>query len=217
TTGIAGLTLGGGFGWLSRKYGLTIDNLESAEVVTATGEIVRASAIEHADLFWALRGGSGNFGVLTRLQFRLPPGRADLFGGLRGESGRRRVGRALWAGLVVSRPGGAGAARGEPPGFRAQAPAAPPVGAVMRGAPPLPFLPAEVHGRPVAVLAFLYAGDAKEGEALVQPLRRFGTPVGEHVGVAPFAGWQQAFDPLLTPGARHYWKPHNFTSLARGR
>ena len=82
TTGIAGLTLGGGFGWLSRKYGMTVDNLESAEVVTAAGEVVRASATEHPDLFWALRGGGGNFGVVTRFEFRLHPVGPDVLSGL---------------------------------------------------------------------------------------------------------------------------------------
>src|SRR5438034_3543023 len=82
TTGVAGLTLGGGFGWLSRKYGMTIDNLESAEVVTAAGDVVRASATEHPDLFWALRGGSGNFGVVTRFEFRLHPVGPDVLSGL---------------------------------------------------------------------------------------------------------------------------------------
>jgi hypothetical protein len=87
------------------------------------------------------------------------------------------------------------------------------VWAVLRKAPPLPFLPEKVHGTEVLVLALCYAGDPAEGERLVGPLRKFGTPVGEHVGVQPYTAWQQAFDPLLTPGARNYWKSHNFSSL----
>ncbi len=86
----------------------------------------------------------------------------------------------------------------------------------MRQAPPLPFLPAEVHGKNVAVLAIFYAGNIAEGERLIQPLRSFGTPYGEHVGAQPYVEWQKAFDPLLTPGARNYWKSHNFTELSDG-
>jgi len=199
TTGIAGLTLGGGFGWLSRKLGLTIDSLESAEVVTAAGEVVRVSATEHPDLFWAIRGGGGNFGVVTRFEFRLSPAGPDLLSGL-------IVYPAAEAMDVLKR-------------YREFARTAPDeltAWVVMRKAPPLPFLPAEVHGTPVVVIALLYAGDPKQGEAHIEPLKRLGTPVGAHVGVQPFAAWQQAFDPLLTPGARNYWKSHNFAALDDG-
>ena len=199
TTGVAGLTLGGGFGWLSRKHGLTIDNLESAEVVTAKGEVVRASAGEHPDLFWALRGGGGNFGVVTRFEFRLHP-----------------VGPELLTGLIVYPIAEARSVLRQYHEFATKAPDELTVWAVLRKAPPLPFLPPAVHGQPVIVLAALYAGDPKKGEPLVAPLRTFGKPVGEHVGVGPYTGWQQAFDPLLTAGARNYWKSHNFTTLADG-
>ena len=87
---------------------------------------------------------------------------------------------------------------------------------VLRGAPPLPFLPAEVHGKGIVVLALLYAGTPKQGEPLIAPLRKFGTLVGEHVGVQPYTAWQQTFDPLLTFGARNYWKSHNFSTLKDG-
>jgi len=90
------------------------------------------------------------------------------------------------------------------------------VWSVLRLAPPLPFLPASVHGQPVVVFAAIYAGDPERGKALIEPLRHFGQPVGEHVGVQPYAAWQQAFDPLLTPGARNYWKSHNLTELPDG-
>jgi len=196
TTGIAGLTLGGGFGWLSRKHGMTVDNLESAEVVTAKGEVVRASATENPDLFWALRGGGGNVGVVTRFEFRLHP-----------------VGPDLLSGLVVYPLAQAKSILQQYREFMAKAPDELSVWTVLRQAPPLPFLPPEVHGKEVVVLALLYAGDPKKGEPLVEPLRKFGTPVGEHVGVMPYTAWQQAFDPLLTPGARNYWKSHNFTKL----
>ena len=199
TTGVAGLTLGGGFGWLSRKYGMTIDNLESAEVVTAAGEVVRASNTEHPDLFWALRGGSGNFGVVTHFEFRLHP-----------------VGPDVLSGLIVYPISAAKSVLRQYREFLAQAPDALSVWAVLRQAPPLPFLPEEVHGTGMITLALLYAGDPKLGEPLIDPLREFGTPLGEHVGVQPYIAWQQAFDPLLTPGARNYWKSHNFSTLQDG-
>jgi FAD/FMN-containing dehydrogenase len=199
TTGIAGLTLGGGFGWLSRKYGMTVDNLLSVEVVTAAGEVVHASAVEHADLFWALRGGGGNFGVVTRFEFRLHP-----------------VGPDVLSGLIVYPLSESKSVLQQYRDFVAQAPDDLSVWAVLRQAPPLPFLPNDVHGMGIVVLALLYAGDPKQGEPLIEPLRRFGSPVGEHVGVQPYTAWQQAFDPLLTAGARNYWKSHNLLTLDDG-
>ena len=159
TTGVAGLTLGGGFGWLSRKYGMTVDNLESAEVVTAAGEVVRASATEHPDLFWALRGGGGNFGVVTRFEFRLHP-----------------VGPDVLSGLIVYPISAAKSVLQQYREFVAKAPDDLSVWTVLRQAPPLPFLPAEVHGTGMIALALLYAGDPKVGEPLIEPLRKFGTP-----------------------------------------
>ncbi|MCP5372232.1 MAG: FAD-binding oxidoreductase [Hyphomicrobiales bacterium] len=196
TTGVAGLTLGGGFGWITRKYGLTVDNLLSADVVTAGGELVRASETEHPDLFWALRGGGGNFGVVTSFQFRAHP-----------------VGPQVLSGLVVHPLEAAGELL---PAFRRIADAAPDeltVWAVMRKAPPLPFLPAEWHGREVLIFAACYVGDLAAGEAAVAELRALGSPIADVIGPHPFAGWQQAFDPLLEPGARNYWKSHDFVDL----
>lgn len=199
TTGIAGLTLGGGFGWLSRKYGMTVDNLESAEVVTASGEIIRASATEHPDLFWALRGGSGNFGVVTRFEYRL-----------------HLVGPDVLSGLIVYPISAATSVLRQYREFIAHAPDELSVWTVLRQAPPLPFLPEAIHGTGIIALALLYAGDPKMGEPLIEPLRHFGTPAGEHVGVQPYTAWQQAFDPLLSPGARNYWKSHNFSTIKDG-
>jgi FAD/FMN-containing dehydrogenase len=199
TTGVAGLTLGGGFGWLSRKYGMTVDNLEAAEVVTANGDVVHASATENSDLFWALSGGGGNFGVVTRFEFRLHP-----------------VGPDLLSGLIVYPMEDATSVLKQYRDFVARAPDELSVWAVLRAAPPLPFLPETVHGKGIVVFALLYAGDPSRGEALIDPLRKFGTPVGEHVGVQPYTAWQQALDPLLTPGARNYWKSHNFKTLEDG-
>ncbi len=200
TTGIAGLTLGGGFGWLSRKHGMTIDNLLEAEVVTADGRTLRASEEENPDLFWGLRGGGGNFGVVTSFRFRL-----------------HEVGPDVLSGLVVYPNEEADRVLRAYREFVAEAPEDLAVWAVLRKAPPLPFLPEEAHGTDVLVLAFLYAGrDHAEGERLVEPLDGFGTVVGRHVGVQPYAAFQQAFDPLLTPGARNYWKSHDFTDLPDG-
>jgi len=196
TTGIAGLTLGGGFGWITRKHGLTCDNLVSADVVTADGKLVHASEKENADLFWALRGGGGNFGVVTCFEFQLHP-----------------IGPQVLAGLVVYPFDQAQKVLRAYRDWTTTLPDEATVWVVMRKAPPLPFLPTEVHGREVVVLAMLYAGDPKQGENVLAPARRFGKPWGEHVGVMPFAAWQQAFDPLLTPGARNYWKSHNFSSF----
>ncbi|MFV1979654.1 MAG: FAD-binding oxidoreductase [Rhodothermia bacterium] len=199
TTGISGLTLGGGFGWLTRKHGLTIDNLVSAEVVTVEGEKLRASAGENEDLFWAIRGGGGNFGIVTEWEFELHP-----------------VGPEITAGLIVYPLSEAGQVLAQ---YREFAKTAPPelnAWVVLRQAPPLPFLPEDVHGKEVIVLAVFYAGDAADGERLLAPLKSYGNPYGVHVGPVPYAAWQQAFDPLLEPGSRNYWKSHNFTELSDG-
>ena len=196
TTGVAGLTLGGGFGWLSRKYGMTVDNLVAAEVVTAQGEIVHVSRDQHPDMFWALRGGSGNFGVVTRFEFQL-----------------HDVGPNVLSGLIVYPMSQAKSVLRKYRALVELAPEELTAWAILRNAPPLPFLPEAVHGQGVLVLAFMYAGDPSRGEALVEPLRTLGSPVGEHTGVQPYTAWQQAFDPLLAAGARNYWKSHNFAQL----
>jgi FAD/FMN-containing dehydrogenase len=196
TTGIAGLTLGGGFGWLTRKYGFTIDNLLSAEVVTVEGKKLRASEQENADLFWAIRGGGGNFGVVTEFEFTLHP-----------------VGPEILAGLLVFPFNEAKSILKQYKDFITTTPPEFNVWVVMRKAPPLPFLPEDVHGKEVVVLAISVIGDFDNGEKLIDSLRAFGQPVGEHIGRMPYVDWQQAFDPLLTPGARNYWKSHNFTQL----
>jgi FAD/FMN-containing dehydrogenase len=196
TTGVAGLTLGGGFGWLSRLHGMTVDNLLSAEVVTAGGRIVRASESENPDLFWGIRGGGGNFGVVTSFEFQLHP-----------------VGPEILSGLVVHPFDDAAAVLRYHRDFVATLPDETSVWVVMRKAPPLPFIPTEWHGREVVVLAAFHAGDREIGERRLEPLRRFGRPIADVIGPHPYVGWQQAFDPLLTPGARNYWKSHDFIEL----
>jgi FAD/FMN-containing dehydrogenase len=199
TTGIAGLTLGGGFGWLSRRLGLTIDNLLSAEVVTAEGEIVRASARENPDLFWAIRGGGGNFGIVTRFEFQL-----------------HQIGPEVLSGLVIHP---LASAREVLRFYRDFLPTTPEEFAcwfVLRLAPPLPFLPPEWHGKTILALAMCWSGDIAEGERVAAPLRGFGKPLADVVGRAPYADWQTALDPLLTPGFRNYWKSHDFRELSDG-
>jgi FAD/FMN-containing dehydrogenase len=199
TTGIAGLTLGGGFGWLSRKHGLTCDNLISADVVTAAGELVHASATENEELFWGLRGGGGNFGIVTSFEFQLHP-----------------VGPEILSGLIVHPFKDARAVLNKYREFVANAPDELTVWVVLRKAPPLPFLDESVHGTEVVVLAAMYTGDMAEGEKALAPLREFGNPHADVIGPHPFTGWQGAFDPLLAEGARNYWKSHDFLELSDG-
>ncbi len=197
TTGIAGLTLGGGFGWTTRKFGMTIDNLISAEVVTADGSVVTTSADSHPDLFWAIRGGGGNFGVVTSFEFRLHALGPEVLSGLIVHPIADAPG--LLAGLAEITDG---------------APDELTVWSVLRKAPPLPFLPEEWHGREVLIFAACYAGPVAEGEAAMAGLRALGNPVADVISPHPFVGWQAAFDPLLTPGARNYWKSHDFAALS---
>lgn len=199
TTGIAGLTLGGGFGWLSRKHGLTIDNLVSADVVTASGEVLTASADKRKGLFWGIRGGSGNLGVVTSFEFDLHP-----------------VGPEVLSGPVIYPFERAREILAEYRALCAQAPDELSVWAVLRHAPPFPFVPEEWHGQMVLILAICYAGDMAAGEEAMRPFRGIGEPIADAVGPHPYVGWQAAFDPLLTPGARNYWKSHNFRELSDG-
>ena len=197
TTGIAGLTLGGGFGWQSRKRGLTIDNLLAADVVLASGEFVQANAKQNPDLFWAVRGGGGNFGVVTSFEYRL-----------------HKLGPEVLAGLIVYPFEQAHQVFEGYRRFTAAAPDEMTAWLVLRKAPPLPFLPESVHGKEVVVVAFCWIGEVSRGNELAAQLRSFGKPAGEHVGAMPFVNWQTAFDPLLEPGARNYWKSHDFKALS---
>jgi FAD/FMN-containing dehydrogenase len=199
TTGIAGLTLGGGFGWLTRPFGMTVDNLTGADVVTADARLVRASAHENPDLFWALRGGGGNFGIVTSFEFKLHP-----------------LGPEVFSGLIVHDFAEAPNLLKEYRRIAAEAPDELTIWLVMRKAPPLPFIPSEWHGRNVLIFAACHAGSMADGERACAPLRALGNPIADVLGPHPFVGWQAAFDPLLTPGARNYWKTHDFTELSDG-
>jgi FAD/FMN-containing dehydrogenase len=196
TTGVAGLTLGGGFGWLSRMYGLTVDNLLGAEVITADGRRHRTSAQEDPDLFWAIRGGGGNFGVVTQFEFAL-----------------HQVGPMVTAGLIVFPFAQAREVLIQYRDLVDQLPDQVSVWAVLRKAPPLPFLPQEVHGQDIVALAVFSTLAPDDAAPHIAPIRRFGGVLGEHVGAMPYTAWQQIFDPLLAPGARNYWKSHNFKVL----
>jgi FAD/FMN-containing dehydrogenase len=196
TTGIAGLTLGGGIGWTTRKYGLTIDNLRAVRIVTAAGRVVRASRNEQPDLFWAVRGGGGNFGVVTQFEFDL-----------------HRAGPEVIAGLVVHPFSELKTVIKRYQQLLATQPDELTCWVVVRKAPPLPFLPAEWHGREVVVLAMCHIGERAAGESATGKLRAIGRPIADVVGPTTFAAWQTALDPLLAPGARNYWKSHDIAAF----
>lgn len=165
-TGIAGLTLGGGFGWLTRKHGFTCDSLISAEVVTADGGVLIASETENSDLFWGIRGGGGNFGIVTSFEFQLHP-----------------VGPEVLAGLILYSLEDAAEALLFYRDFTATTPEELGALAVFRIAPPAPFIPEEFHGKPILAIIVCYVGDVADGESVVQPLRDFGSPIFD--GIQP--------------------------------
>jgi FAD/FMN-containing dehydrogenase len=187
-TGVAGLTLGGGFGWLSRRWGLTCDHLLSAEVVTADGETVTADAESHPDLYWALRGGGGGFGVVTSFRF-----------------GLRELGTTVTAGMLVHRGNDAAEAMDR---FRRRTEELPDeLTCLLRlgNAPPAPFLPAELHGRPATLTAVCHSGAAGDVEADLEPLRATATAVADVVTQRPFVQFQGMFDAGEPKGRRDYW------------
>jgi FAD/FMN-containing dehydrogenase len=195
TTGVSGLTLGGGIGYLTRGHGLSIDNLVSAEVVTAEGRTVTANDREHQDLFWALRGGGGNFGVVTALEFRLHP-LQEIYGGpMFFELEDARDVLEWYRGFIADAPEEFG-------GFPAY-----------QIAPPLPFIPEERHGDTLLAFVACWAGPIAEGEAMVKPIHDVAPVVAEHVGVMPYAALNAAFDALVPPGLQHYWKANFVTEL----
>jgi len=198
TTGVAGLTLGGGIGYLARGYGLSCDNLLSAQVVTADGEVVTADAEHHPDLYWALRGGGGNFGVATELTFRLHPVGDILGGPMFFELSAAADILALFRDLIADAPREYG-------GFPA-----------FQIAPPLPFVPEDRVGDTFLAVISCWTGSVAEGERLVQRFRDVASPVAEHVGVMPYAALNAAFDPLVPPGLQHYWKAAFVRDLSDG-
>ncbi len=189
TTGVAGLTLGGGFGWLTRRFGLTCDHLNAVDMVTADGRALTVTPDSDPELFWALRGGGGNFGIVTGFSFRTVP-----------------VGPTVLGGMVVH---DFRDARDVVALFRDfTAAAAPEVTTllVLRPAPPAPFLPESVHGKLIAAIAVCYAGPVADGEAAVAPVRETGRPLADVIAPKPFRAHQAMLDAVQPPGRHYYWK-----------
>lgn len=196
-TGVAGLTLGGGIGWLQRKYGLTIDNLLAVDVVTAAGDLLHASEDENADLFWGVRGGGGNFGIVTDFTFRA-----------------HRLGPEVFAGAVFWPIAQAVAVLRFVRDWLADCPDELMTIGVTRRAPALPAVPPELVGEPVVALAACYAGSVDEGERVLRPLRKFGAPVLDMCAPKPFVAHQQMFDPSFEPGWWYYVKACDVAGLS---
>ena len=188
-TGIAGLTLGGGFGWLTRRYGYTCDNLLSADVVTADGSFLTASKKENSDLFWGLRGGGGNFGIVTSFEYQAYP-----------------LGPQVTAGIVIHPMEKASEVVGFFREFSAGAPEELCCLLTLRLAPAAPFLPKEVHGKPIVGIAVCHSGSPEDGERAIRPLKEFGDPLGDIIAPKPFVVHQTLFDVAMAPGRHYYWK-----------
>jgi FAD/FMN-containing dehydrogenase len=188
-TGIAGLTLGGGFGYLTRRWGWTADNVVGMDVVTADARLVRASSDENRDLFWSLRGGGGNFGVVTGIDYMLYPVGPEIVGGM-----------VAWPASEAPRVLEL---------YRTLAEQAPPeltLVAQMRPAPPAPWLPKEIYGKPIVALLACYTGRPEEGERVVAPIKSFGNPVGDILARRSYTQIQSMFDGTQPKGRRYYWK-----------
>lgn len=196
-TGVAGLTLGGGIGWVMRKYGLTIDQLRSVDVVTADGELVRASENENADLFWGLRGGGGNFGVVTDFEFRLNP-----------------VGPYVTAGPVFWAMEAAREVLRFYRDWIADCPDELMTIAVQRRAPALPIVPPDLVGKLVIAVTACYAGPVEEGERVLRPLKEFGSPVLDLCRPKPFLEHQKTFDPSFPHGWHYYVRSCDVAALS---
>lgn len=193
-TGVAGVTLGGGLGWLSRTCGLAHDNLRSVDVVTAAGELVHASETENPDLFWGIRGGGGNFGVVTSFEFDL-----------------RDVGPEILAGELFHRYDDAEAVLQFYRDFMTEAPDEVQCYVGMQRAPPEPVFPDEVHGEPIVGLFPFYSGSIEDGQNALRPLREFGDPLADTVRPQPYTAWQGRMDTeQWTADNRNYWKSHFF-------
>jgi len=195
-TGVGGLTLGGGIGHLMRKFGLSIDNLLSCDVVTADGEFVIASAQENAELFWGLRGGGGNFGIVTSFEFQL-----------------HALGPTVLAGMVVWPMEDAPQVLGFLRDFVAEAPDEVGIMGNLRLAPPLPIIPEDLHGKPIVAIVPMYTGPIEEGEKVLEPIRGFGAPVLDTVAPKPYVAHQKMFDPAVPHGLHYYWKSHKLGPL----
>ena len=196
TTGVAGLTLGGGIGYLTRKYGLTIDNLLSVDMVLADGSFVTANSKENSDLFWAVRGGGGNFGVVTSFEFRLQPVNMVQFGPTFWPIDEAASVLTAYRDFIKKAPE-------EVSGFFA-----------FLVVPPAPMFPEHLHLKKVCGVVWCCTGSAEQTEEALKPMRSLGKPLFDHVGPAPFPAVQSLFDALFVPGLQWYWRADNFTDLS---
>jgi hypothetical protein len=197
TTGIGGQTLGSGSGWLERKFGLTLDNLRSAEVVTAAGEFIRASESENPELFWGLRGGGGNFGVVTSLEYQLHPVGPIVLGGLLLHPAAKAPDvLRFWRDFVETAPDELGTL------------------AAFITAPPAPFVPPHLQGQPALGVAVCWAGAIEDGERALRPLREFGPPEVDVLQPMPYTAVQAMFDESFPRGRQNYWKAQNMDVLS---
>ena len=198
-TGVSGLTLGGGIGWLMRKYGATVDNLLSVDLVTADGELVTASENENPDLFWGVRGGGGNFGIVTSFEYRLHP-----------------VGPIVLAGPIFHPLEDAPEVLRFYRELAAAAPDELTTIVELELAPPLPFLPEDVHGKPIVMVGACYAGAPEDGAEVVRPLKEFGSPIVDRLEPKPYLALNSMFDPLVPHGWHRYWKSVELPPLTDG-
>ena len=197
-TGITGLTLGGGFGYLTRRWGWTADNVIGIDVVTADAQIVHANNEQHQDLFWGLRGGGGNFGVVTSIDYALYPIGPEIVGGL-----------VAWPAseapnvLELYRT------------LAEKAPAELTLVVLMRIAPPAPWLPKDMHGKPIVAILACYSGDPEQGEKIVAPIKSFGKPIGDVLIRRPYVQLQSLLDATQPKGRRYYWKSEYLPHIER--
>jgi FAD/FMN-containing dehydrogenase len=199
STGVAGLTMGGGFGWTSRRFGFAADNLVSFDLVTADGQLRHVSATEHGELYWAVRGGGGNFGVVTSFEFRA-----------------HRLGPDVLCGMVAYPMAQTPDVISRLREVAAQAPDELCCALMLRHAPAAPFLPTAVHGRPIAAIAACWSGDPQAGEAALRPLRTLDEPLADTIGVKPFITHQTLLDASQPFGRRYYWKSHFLAEISDG-
>lgn len=196
TTGAAGLTLGGGIGWLLRKYGLACDNLLAADLVTADGQLLTVSADEHADLLWGLRGGGGNFGVVTSFEYRLHPVSTVLGGMLLYAGAQAREALRMYRAFCAN----------EPDELTTMA--------EFFTAPAEDFIPTALHGTRMLAIAVCYCGALESGDEALRPLRAFGPPVADFIGPMSYTALQTQFDAQYPAGMRHYWRSDYLTDLS---
>lgn len=196
-TGITGLTLGGGFGYLTKRFGWTSDNVVGMDVVTADGKLVRATESENPDLFWGLRGGGGNFGVVTGIDYKLYP-----------------IGPEITGGIVAWHASDAAEVVKFYREYVEQAPQELSLVCLMRLAPPAPWLPADVHGKPIVALLGCYTGDPAKAEEAVAPIKNFGSPIADILTTRPYTQQQALLDGTQPKGRRYYWKSEYLSSLS---